>query len=60
MDKSSSISGFYKLTPKQRLALVKNFAELSDEECASLLNTGSLSLEAASDRLLTREELPRW
>ena len=51
MDKSSSISGFYKLTPKQRLALVKNFAELSDEECASLLNTGSLSLEAA-DRMI--------
>jgi hydroxymethylglutaryl-CoA reductase len=51
VDKSSSISGFYKLTPKQRLALVKNFAELSDEECASLLNTGSLSLEAA-DRMI--------
>jgi len=47
MDKSSLISGFYKLTPKQRLALVKEFAGLSDEECALLQDTGSLPLEAA-------------
>jgi len=51
MEKSSAISGFYKLTPKQRLALVKEFAGLSDEECALLLNTGSLPLEAA-DRMI--------
>jgi hydroxymethylglutaryl-CoA reductase len=49
--KSSSISGFYKLTPKQRLKLVKDFAGLSDEECNLLLKTGSLSLEAA-DRMI--------
>jgi hydroxymethylglutaryl-CoA reductase len=49
--KSSSISGFYKLSPKERLALVKDFAGLSDEECALLLNTCSLSLEAA-DRMI--------
>jgi hydroxymethylglutaryl-CoA reductase len=49
--KSSSISGFYKLTPKQRLALVKEFASLSNEECDLLQNTGSLSLEAA-DRMI--------
>jgi hydroxymethylglutaryl-CoA reductase len=47
----SSISGFYKLTPKQRLALVKEFAGISDEECDLLLNTGSLSMEAA-DRMI--------
>jgi hydroxymethylglutaryl-CoA reductase len=51
MTKSSSISGFYKLSPKERLALVKEFAGLSDEECALLQNTGSLPLEAA-DRMI--------
>src|SRR3990170_1869541 len=49
--KSSAISGFYKLSPKERLALVKEFAELSDEECALLQDTGSLPLEAA-DRMI--------
>jgi hydroxymethylglutaryl-CoA reductase len=51
MSKSSSVSGFYKLSPKERLALVKEFAGLSDEECALLQNTGSLPLEAA-DRMI--------
>lgn len=47
MTKSSAISGFYKLGPKDRLALVKEFAELTDEECSQLLNTGSLPLGVA-------------
>jgi hydroxymethylglutaryl-CoA reductase len=51
VNKSSSISGFYKLSPKERLALVKDFAGLSDDECALLRNTGSLPLEAA-DRMI--------
>jgi hydroxymethylglutaryl-CoA reductase len=51
LNKSSAISGFYKLTPNQRVALVKEFAGLSDDECALLLNTGSLPLEAA-DRMI--------
>jgi hydroxymethylglutaryl-CoA reductase len=51
MSKYSSISGFYKLSPKERLALVKEFAGLSDEECALLQNTGALPLEAA-DRMI--------
>ena len=51
VNKSSSISGFYKLSPKERLAIVKEFAGLSDKECALLLNTGSLPLEAA-DRMI--------
>jgi hydroxymethylglutaryl-CoA reductase len=51
MNKSSLVSGFYKLSPKERLALVKEFAGLSDEECALLQNTGSLPLEAA-DRMI--------
>ncbi|MGB9914336.1 MAG: hydroxymethylglutaryl-CoA reductase, degradative [Candidatus Bathyarchaeales archaeon] len=51
MSKPSAISGFYKLSPKERLALVKEFAGLSDEECALLMNTGSLPLELA-DRMI--------
>jgi hydroxymethylglutaryl-CoA reductase len=51
MAKQSMISGFYKLTPKERLDLVKEFAELSDEDCALLQNTGSLPLDMA-DRMI--------
>jgi hydroxymethylglutaryl-CoA reductase len=49
--KSALISGFYKLTPKERLALLKEFAGLSDEECALLQDTGSLPLDMA-DRMI--------
>jgi len=49
--KSSSISGFYKLSPKERLELVKEFAGLSDDECVLLQNTGSLPLDLA-DRMI--------
>ncbi len=45
--KSSSIPGFYKLPPKKRLEIVKEFAGLSDEECRLLQNTGSLPLDLA-------------
>ena len=51
MSRSSSVSGFYKLTPKERLEFVKKFASLSDEECALLQNTGSLPLDLA-DRMI--------
>jgi hydroxymethylglutaryl-CoA reductase len=51
MGKSSSISGFYKRSPKERLAIVKEFAGLSDEERAVLQNTGALPLDAA-DRMI--------
>jgi hydroxymethylglutaryl-CoA reductase len=51
MPKSSSVSGFYKLTPKERLSFVKEFASLTDEECALLQNTGSLPLDLA-DRMI--------
>jgi len=51
MNKSSSISGFYKLSPKERLALVREFANLSDDECDLLQNTGSLALDVA-DRMI--------
>ena len=51
MDKSSSISGFYKLSPKERLVFVMKFAGLSREECSLLQKAGALSLEAA-DRMI--------
>lgn len=51
MTKSSSVSGLYKLTPKERLKFVKEFAELTNEECALLQNTGSLPLDLA-DRMI--------
>ena len=47
MNKSSSISGFYKLSPRERLSIIKEFAGLSDKECTLLQDTGSLSLEIA-------------
>jgi hydroxymethylglutaryl-CoA reductase len=47
MNKSSSISGFYKLNPKERLKFIKQFAGLTDEETALLQNTGSLPLDLA-------------
>jgi hydroxymethylglutaryl-CoA reductase len=51
MSRSSTVSGFYKLTPKERLAFVKEFASLTDEECALLQSTGSLPLDLA-DRMI--------
>ena len=51
MHKSSLISGFYKLSPKQRLAVVKEFAGLTDEEIALLQNMGSLPMDLA-DRMI--------
>jgi hydroxymethylglutaryl-CoA reductase len=45
MAKSSVISGFYKLSVKERLAIIKDFAGLTDEEIRLLENTGSLSLD---------------
>jgi len=47
MTKSSVISGFYKLSPKERLAIVKVFAGLTDEEARLLQETGSLPIDVA-------------
>jgi len=49
--KSSQVSGFYKLSPKERLTIVKQFADLTDEEAAQLQNTGALPLDLA-DRMI--------
>ncbi|MGB9740884.1 MAG: hydroxymethylglutaryl-CoA reductase, degradative [Candidatus Bathyarchaeia archaeon] len=51
MGKSSSVSGFYKFSPKERLEFVKEFADLTDEEVTLLQNTGSLPLDLA-DRMI--------
>jgi hydroxymethylglutaryl-CoA reductase len=51
LSKSSVISGFYKLNPKERLEFVKKFASLTDEETCLLQNTGSLPLDLA-DRMI--------
>lgn len=51
MPKSSAFLGFYKLSPKERLALIMDFAGLSKEECSLLQNTGSLPLDQA-DRMI--------
>ncbi len=43
--KKSSIPGFYKLSPEERLSIVKNFAGLTDEEARLLSDTGSLDMD---------------
>jgi hydroxymethylglutaryl-CoA reductase len=47
MAKSSVISGFYKLSPKERLAIVKDFAGLTDEETRLLQESCSLPMDSA-------------
>ncbi|MCD6207283.1 MAG: hydroxymethylglutaryl-CoA reductase, degradative [Methanosarcinales archaeon] len=48
-EKTSALSGFYKLTSEERLRIVKDFADLTDEEI-SIMNSG-LGLEQA-DRMI--------
>jgi hydroxymethylglutaryl-CoA reductase len=45
--KSSVISGFYKLSPKERLAIVKDFAGLTEEEASLLQESCALPLDVA-------------
>ena len=45
--KTSRISGFYKLTPEERLRKVAEFAELSDEEVELIRKTAKLPLDVA-------------
>src|SRR3989304_481708 len=46
--KTSQLPGFYKLNPKDRVQLVKEFADLTDEEVKLLQSTGSLELDLAN------------
>jgi len=49
--RTSRISGFYKLSPEERLRIVKEFASLTDEEVSLLRDTGSLKIDLA-DRMI--------
>jgi hydroxymethylglutaryl-CoA reductase len=49
--RTSRISGFYKLSPEERLCIVKEFADLTDEEASLLRDTGSLKIDLA-DRMI--------
>ncbi|MFQ6077188.1 MAG: hydroxymethylglutaryl-CoA reductase, degradative, partial [Candidatus Bathyarchaeia archaeon] len=51
MGGTSRVSGFYKLSPAERLDFVRRFANLTDDEAKILQNTGSLPLELA-DRMI--------
>jgi hydroxymethylglutaryl-CoA reductase len=51
MGKTSAFTGFYKLPVEERLKIVKEFADLTDEEVNILKNTGALPLELA-DRMI--------
>lgn len=51
MERTSKISGFYKLPPQQRLSAVKEFAGLSDEEVSIISATGALKYEQV-DRMV--------
>ena len=48
MKKTSQISGFYKLTPEERIKFVKDFANLTDKETDILLSTSALEMELAN------------
>lgn len=47
MKKSSMLSEFYKKKPDERLKIIKEFAELTDEEVKTLRDTGALNMEIA-------------
>lgn len=49
--RTSEISGFYKKSPDERLALVKEFGSLSDEESQIMSSTGALE-PALADRMI--------
>jgi hydroxymethylglutaryl-CoA reductase len=51
LNRTSKVSGFYKLSVKERLEFVRNFAELSEAEVKILSNTGALGVDIA-DRMI--------
>ena len=51
MVKTSKISGFYKMSVAERLNIIKEQAELTDDEVSVLSSCGALSLDAA-DRMI--------
>ncbi len=51
MNRTSELSGFYKLTPKERVQFVREFAGLTSEDVQILQSTGSLRLELADQMI---------
>ncbi len=51
MEKSSEISGFYKLSIAERVEKIREMVDLTDEEVAAISNTGVLGEELA-DRMI--------
>jgi hydroxymethylglutaryl-CoA reductase len=49
--KTSRIPGFYKLSLEERVRIVKEFADLTDEEAELLLKAGNMELDVA-DRMI--------
>jgi len=47
MEKSSEVSGFYKKSMEERLKFIQEFACLTDEEVATIRNTGGLPVGTA-------------
>ena len=48
MEKTSEFPGFYKLSPSERLDIIKNFANLSDDETKAIGSYGALSEDTAN------------
>lgn len=48
MKRSAQFSGFYKLSPKERVQIVREFAALTEEEVSLLQSTGSLDMDLAN------------
>jgi hydroxymethylglutaryl-CoA reductase len=51
MKKTSQVSGFYKLSPKERMKYLQDFADLTADEAEILQSTGALEMELA-DRMI--------
>lgn len=51
MAKSSEYSGFYKLPPEERLKIVREFAELDEEDANAIAKTGGLEMDQV-DRMI--------
>ena len=51
MTKTSALKGFYKLSPKERLKIIADFSDLTNEEVSLLQNTGSLPESVANNMI---------
>ena len=51
MTKTSALKEFYKLSPKERLKIIADFSDLTNEEVSLLQNTGSLPESVANNMI---------